>query len=133
VIEFRIPVAAIVFTVLDVAALPDLIPAMSSYRRREIVVPDWFPWTPEAWGAEPAAVPENEKHTAVLDDVIVPAMGYGKTIVVKKDEIRASVDRDNRPASEVDMQIEFSEGVGSRSAEQHSRNTGCQKEDFFHR
>jgi hypothetical protein len=74
VIELRIPVVAIMFTVLEIAAFPDFIPLTPPDSRRKIPVPDRSPRSAKARATIPVAVPENEEQVPGLDDVIVPSI-----------------------------------------------------------
>jgi hypothetical protein len=103
VIELRIPVVAIMFAVLEIAAFPDFIPVTPSDRRWKIPVSDRNPRTAKTRATIPAAVPEYEELVPGLDDVIVPSIGDGKAVVVQVDEIRVSVDNYNRASPKVDI------------------------------
>jgi hypothetical protein len=133
VIELRIPVVSIMFTVLEIAAFPDFIPLTPSDRRRKIPVSDRSPRAAKACATIPVAVPENEVQIPGLDDVIVPSIGDGKAVVVQVDEIRASVDYYDRASSKVDIEIDFRVSIGLRTAQEHPCKAGCQKEGLFHR
>jgi hypothetical protein len=80
-------------------------------------------------GAVPSAVAVDKVIVVKKDDVIVPAVGDGKAVIVDVNEIGAVVIHIKRPA-QVDIQIDFGIRIAwGRCAEQQSRNTGAGQEE----
>ena len=115
-------------TVFVVAVLPDLIPVMSSDSRGEPAISDRFPWATIVSAAIPPPITVDEEKIIVLDDVIVPAIGNGKAVVVQIDKIRAIVDDDSRSTTKIDMEVEFRPRIGKWADEQHTGDPGCKKD-----
>jgi hypothetical protein len=115
--------------VFAVAAMPDVIPSVPSDLVGQAQVSDRSPRPAVVARAEPSAVTVDKVKIAIPDDIVVPAVGDGKTVIVEVDEIGAIV-IDITRAAQVDVQIDFSIGiVRGRCAEQQSRNPGAgQKE-----
>jgi hypothetical protein len=96
--ESVVPEAAVMTAVLAVTETPDIVPAMPSYRRRKIEIPDPSPWSTIVVSAVPAAITENVVGIPIVNDIIRPTIGYRQTIVIQIDEIRPAFEKKSGPA-----------------------------------
>jgi hypothetical protein len=75
-------------TVFDITTPVDIIPAVPAYCRRKLITPHTSPRPPVIARPVPVTVAIDEVVIPVVEDIIGPAIGYSKPVVIQIDEIR---------------------------------------------
>jgi hypothetical protein len=107
-LEMPVPEVPVVFAVFAVAAAADVVPVMPSELVGQIPVSDRSPRPAVVRRAEPSAIAIDEVVVVKPDEVVVPSPRDGKAVIVEVHEIGVALGYENRSATDVDTQIDFS-------------------------
>ncbi len=129
--EPLIPEPSVVPTVFEVTMPADILPAVSPYRHRQLVVVDSSPRAAVIVGTVPVPVPEDEIGMAIIDDVVASPVGDREAVIVKVDKIRSAVEAD-ADARKVDADPEVGASFVDWLYGKRTGDADDQQHLFFH-